>query len=267
MLLAGTGPSLMAAATAAVASAIVALALASVVASYRRVGRIVNVLIDGALFVPIPVVMLILGADPRADRLTPAVFGLIFGALTGASSGAIVLRSQALPLMQVRICRSRPDSRCQPTTDHLPPSDSFFDPPGRRICRARSRGCHHHPGFSGVARLLGLEERLGHPDLLGDDWSRTAVEHHHRRRTRDLALDAWVLLAGDGAAKSCRDAAFIDSELGPEWVSWSIFCWVILRRPLAGGRPSVASHSEEVTGLEGLPTRWTVRSLRRLDHK
>ena len=100
MLLAGTGPSLIAAVTAAFASAMVALTLASVVASYRRVGRVVNLLIDGALFVPIPVIMLILGADPRADRLTPALFGLIFGALTGASSGAMVLRSQALPLMR-----------------------------------------------------------------------------------------------------------------------------------------------------------------------
>jgi ABC-type dipeptide/oligopeptide/nickel transport system permease subunit len=43
--------------------------------------------------------MLIFGADPRADRLTPVLFGLIFGILTGLSSGALVLRSQALPIM------------------------------------------------------------------------------------------------------------------------------------------------------------------------
>jgi ABC-type dipeptide/oligopeptide/nickel transport system permease subunit len=125
MLLAGTGPSLVAAATAAFASAIVALTLASVVASYRRVGRVVNVLIDGALFVPIPVVMLILGADPRADRLTPAVFGLIFGVLTGASSGALVLRSQALPLMRaeyVEAARIAGASRRQLIFRHLIPS-------------------------------------------------------------------------------------------------------------------------------------------------
>jgi peptide/nickel transport system permease protein len=125
MLLAGTGPSLVAAATAAVASAVVALALASVVASYRRVGRVVNVVIDGALYVPIPVVMLILGADPRADRLTPAVFGLLFGALTGASSGALVLRSQALPLMRaeyVEAARISGASRRQLIFRHLLPS-------------------------------------------------------------------------------------------------------------------------------------------------
>jgi ABC-type dipeptide/oligopeptide/nickel transport system permease subunit len=125
MLLAGTRPSLIAAATAAVASAVVALTLASVVASYRRVGRVVNVIIDGALFVPIPVVMLILGADPRADRLTPALFGLIFGALTGGSSGALVLRSQALPLMRaeyVEAARIAGASRRQLIFRHLVPS-------------------------------------------------------------------------------------------------------------------------------------------------
>ena len=125
MLLAGTGPSLIAAVTAAAASALVALTLASVVASYRRVGRVVNVLIDGALFVPIPVVMLILGADPRADRLTPAVFGLVFGALTGASSGALVLRSQALPLMRaeyIEAARIAGATRRQLIFRHLVPS-------------------------------------------------------------------------------------------------------------------------------------------------
>jgi peptide/nickel transport system permease protein len=100
MLLAGTSPSLIAALAAALSAALVALAMASVVASYRRVGRVLNVVSDGALFIPIPAVMLILGADPRADRLTPLVFGLAFGVLTGASSGAVVLRSQALPLMK-----------------------------------------------------------------------------------------------------------------------------------------------------------------------
>lgn len=125
MLLAGTGPSLVAAVMAALASAMVALSLASVVATYRRWGRVLNVLIDGALFVPIPVVMLILGADPRADRLTPAVFGVLFGALTGASSGALVLRSQALPLMKaeyVEAARIAGATRRQVILRHLVPS-------------------------------------------------------------------------------------------------------------------------------------------------
>lgn len=100
MLMAGTAPSVIAAGTAAISATIVALILASLVVSFRRTGRVLNVLIDGALYIPIPAVMLILGADPWADRLTPALFGLVFGGLTGASSGALVLRSQALPLMK-----------------------------------------------------------------------------------------------------------------------------------------------------------------------
>lgn len=125
MLLAGTAPSLIAASTAALASALTAVVIASVVASYRAAGRVLNVVIDGALFIPIPAVMLIIGADPRADRLTPAVFGLIFGALTGASSGAMVLRSQALPIMKseyVDAARVAGGSRRQLILRHLVPS-------------------------------------------------------------------------------------------------------------------------------------------------
>ena len=128
-------------------------------------------LIDGALFVPIPVVMLILGADPRADRLTPAVFGLIFGALTGASSGALVLRSQALPLMRaeyVEAARIVGASRRQLIFRHLIPSS---DSAGWRLRRARCRRGDHHPGIPGLACLFRREERLGHADLLGDDAS------------------------------------------------------------------------------------------------
>lgn len=125
MLLAGTPPSLIAAVAAAVSAALVALAMASVVASYRRVGRVLNVITDGALFVPIPAVMLILGADPRADRLTPLFFGLAFGVLTGASSGALVLRSQALPLMKaeyIDAARVAGASRRQIIFRHLVPA-------------------------------------------------------------------------------------------------------------------------------------------------
>jgi peptide/nickel transport system permease protein len=125
MLLAGTGPSLVAASTAAIASALVALTMASVVASYRTVGRVLNPIIDAALFVPIPAVMIVLGADPRADRLTPAVFGLIFGALTGASSGALVLRSHALPVLRAEYmdaARVAGASRLQLIVRHLIPS-------------------------------------------------------------------------------------------------------------------------------------------------
>lgn len=125
MLLAGTPPSLIAASAAAIASAFTAVAFAAIVASYRLAGRVLNMVIDGALFIPIPAIMLIVGADPRADRLSPIVFGLLFGVLTGASSGALVLRSQSLPIMKseyVDAARISGASRRQLIFRHLVPS-------------------------------------------------------------------------------------------------------------------------------------------------
>lgn len=125
MLLAGTAPSLVAASAAAFASALTAVVFASIIASYKMAGRVLNTVTDGALFIPIPAIMLIIGADPRADRLSPMVFGLLFGALTGASSGALVLRSQALPIMNseyVDAARIAGASRRQLILRHLVPS-------------------------------------------------------------------------------------------------------------------------------------------------
>ena len=99
MLLAGTRPALVAGVLAGITTAVVALAVAAASAAWRPADRILGTLVDAGLYLPVPVVMLIFGADPRADRLTPVLFGLIFGVLTGLSSGALVLRSQALPIM------------------------------------------------------------------------------------------------------------------------------------------------------------------------
>ena len=99
MLLAGTRPALVAGVLAGITTALVALAVAAASAAWRPADRILGTLVDAGLYLPVPVVMLIFGADPRADRLTPVLFGLIFGVLTGLSSGALVLRSQALPIM------------------------------------------------------------------------------------------------------------------------------------------------------------------------
>ncbi len=99
MLLAGVWPALLAGLTAAVVTALVALTVASLSAGFRLADRLLGVLVDAGLYLPVPVVLLIFGADPRADRLTPLVFGLLFGLLTGISSGALVLRSQAMPIM------------------------------------------------------------------------------------------------------------------------------------------------------------------------
>ena len=99
MLLGGTRPALVAGVLAGVTTALVALAVAAASAAWRPADRVLGTLVDAGLYLPVPVVMLIFGADPRADRLTPVLFGLIFGVLTGLSSGALVLRSQALPIM------------------------------------------------------------------------------------------------------------------------------------------------------------------------
>lgn len=99
MLLAGARPALVAALTAAIVTAAVALTVAALSAGFRTADRLLSVLVDAGLYLPVPVVMLILGADPRADRLTPLMFGLIFGLLTGVSSAALVMRSQAMPVM------------------------------------------------------------------------------------------------------------------------------------------------------------------------
>jgi len=99
MLLAGTGPALVAALTAALVTAVVALTVAALSAGFRTADRALSVLVDAGLYLPVPVVMLIIGADPRADRLTPLMFGLVFGVLTGVSSAALVLRAQAMPVM------------------------------------------------------------------------------------------------------------------------------------------------------------------------
>ncbi|MGQ0849332.1 MAG: ABC transporter permease [Actinomycetota bacterium] len=99
MLLAGTGPSLVAGLVAGVLTALVGLAVATASAVWRPADRVLGTIVDAGLYLPVPVVMLIFGADPRADRLTPLIFGLLFGLLTGLSSGALVLRSQAMPIV------------------------------------------------------------------------------------------------------------------------------------------------------------------------
>ena len=99
MLLGGTRPALLAGLVAAILTAVTGLTVAAFSAAWRPADRILGALVDAGLYLPVPVVMLIFGADPRADRLTPVVFGLIFGILTGLSSAALVLRAQAMPIM------------------------------------------------------------------------------------------------------------------------------------------------------------------------
>jgi peptide/nickel transport system permease protein len=125
MLLGGTAPALVVATVAAVVTASVALGVAMASSAWRPADRALGLLVDAGLYLPVPVVMLIFGADPRADRLTPFVFGLVFGILTGMSSGALVLRAQALPIMRsgyVDAARIAGASTLQVLTRHLVPA-------------------------------------------------------------------------------------------------------------------------------------------------
>ncbi|HUO45204.1 MAG TPA: ABC transporter permease subunit [Acidimicrobiia bacterium] len=125
MLMAGTRPALIAGVLAGLVTALVAISVAAFSSAFRPADRILGVLVDAALYLPVPVVMLIFGADPRADRLTPVIFGLLFGLLTGLSSGALVLRAQALPIMTsgfVDASRVAGASNRQVITRHLIPA-------------------------------------------------------------------------------------------------------------------------------------------------
>lgn len=125
MLLAGTRPAIVVGVLAGILTAGTALAIAAASAAWRPADRFLGMVVDAGLYLPVPVVMLIFGADPRADRLTPVMFGIIFGTLTGVSSGALVLRSQALPIMTsgyVDAARVAGASNGQVIARHLIPS-------------------------------------------------------------------------------------------------------------------------------------------------
>jgi peptide/nickel transport system permease protein len=125
MLMAGTRPAIVAGIIAGVMTAVIALAVSAASAAWRPADRLLGMLVDAGLYLPVPVVMLIFGADPRADRLTPVLFGVIFGTLTGISSAALVLRAQALPIMTsgyVDAARVAGASNRQVIARHLIPS-------------------------------------------------------------------------------------------------------------------------------------------------
>jgi ABC-type dipeptide/oligopeptide/nickel transport system permease subunit len=125
MLLAGTRPALIAGVIAGLLTAASALFVAAASAAWRPADRVLGMVVDAGLYLPVPIVMLMFGADPQADRLTPLMFGIIFGILTGISSGALVLRSQALPIMTsgyVDAARVAGASKIQLIGRHLIPS-------------------------------------------------------------------------------------------------------------------------------------------------
>jgi peptide/nickel transport system permease protein len=100
MVLAASTPSFIVGLSAAITTAVVGLAVATI-ASYRRgaTDMLLTEVSDTLQLLPAPLLMVILGAGPLRDALSPLAFGLIYGVVSGASGAAIVLRSQALTIL------------------------------------------------------------------------------------------------------------------------------------------------------------------------
>lgn len=100
MVLAASTPSFVVGLSAALTTAIVGLAFATI-SSYRRgaTDMLMTEVSDTLQLLPAPLLMVILGAGPFRDSLTPLAFGVIYGVISGASGAAIVLRSQALSVL------------------------------------------------------------------------------------------------------------------------------------------------------------------------
>jgi peptide/nickel transport system permease protein len=100
MVLAGAGPTFVVGLVAAVTTALVGVAYASIQAVRGgRVDGLMSRISDMLLLFPAPLVMIVLGAGTFGDLLSPGWFGLFYGLLAGASTTAIVLRSHALTVM------------------------------------------------------------------------------------------------------------------------------------------------------------------------
>lgn len=100
MVLAATGSSFIVGLSAAMVTAIVGVMVATLGAYFRRsTDAILTQVSDALLVLPAPLLMVILGAGPLRDYLTPLVFGVVYGVVAGAGAAAIVLRSQALSIL------------------------------------------------------------------------------------------------------------------------------------------------------------------------
>ncbi|MDH5372409.1 MAG: ABC transporter permease subunit, partial [Acidimicrobiia bacterium] len=100
MVLAASTPSFVVGVSAALTTAIVGLFVATT-AAYRRgaTDMLLTEVSDTLQLLPAPLLMVILGAGPFRDSLSPLAFGVIYGVVSGASGAAIVLRSQALTVL------------------------------------------------------------------------------------------------------------------------------------------------------------------------
>lgn len=97
MLLAGAWPTFVVGLTAALVSAVVAIMMSVLSATYRGwVDRTLSRVSDVLLLLPAPLAMIILAGGTTGEFLTPLNFGVVYGIIAGASTAAIVLRSHAL---------------------------------------------------------------------------------------------------------------------------------------------------------------------------
>lgn len=101
MLLAGAWPTFIIGLGAAVVSAVVGTAMAVAAATFKgRTDRALSRVSDILLLLPAPLAMIILAGGTAGEFLTPLNFGIMYGVLSGASTGAIVLRSHALATVE-----------------------------------------------------------------------------------------------------------------------------------------------------------------------
>jgi peptide/nickel transport system permease protein len=100
MLLAATAPTMTVALAAAITAAVVGTLIGAFSAYYHEtvVDTIFRYLSDLFLIMPAPIVMVIIGAR-YYESLSAFNYGLLYGIIAGASSVAIVMRSQALTIM------------------------------------------------------------------------------------------------------------------------------------------------------------------------
>lgn len=99
-MLAGTRPTFILAATAALSTAAVATLIGAIGAYYRGwLDGILSRTSDALLLLPAPIFMVVIGSGEFSQKIGPVRFGVIYGVLAGMGAGAIVLRSQALKIM------------------------------------------------------------------------------------------------------------------------------------------------------------------------
>ena len=100
MTLAASTPSFVVGMTAAITTAVIGTTAAVVSAYYRRrTDAIVSQVSNAFMVLPAPLVLIIIGAGPFGDQITPVRFGLIYGLIAGLGATAIIVRTRALTIM------------------------------------------------------------------------------------------------------------------------------------------------------------------------